>query len=56
MHPIKINREFFTLIHSFTQMRQMYTQKKKQQYLSAVVISKAPIMLVSKCHLDIKYT
>lgn len=54
MHPIKINREFFTLIHSFTQTIQTYTQEKQQQYLSTLAISKAPITLVSKCQLDTK--
>lgn len=55
MHSIKINREFFTLIHSFTQTIQTYTQGKKQ-YLSALAISKAPITLVSKCQLGTKNT
>lgn len=55
MHSFKINREFFTLIHSFTQTIQTYTQEKKQ-YLSASAISKAPITLVSKCQLDTKNT
>lgn len=50
--PLKINKEFFTLIHSFTQTIQTYTQEKKKQYLSALAISKAPIMLVVKCPLD----
>jgi len=54
MQLIKINREFFTLIHSFTQTIQTHTQEKKQQYLSALAISKAPVMLVSKCQLDTK--
>lgn len=56
MHPIKISREFFTLIHSFTRLIQTHTQEKKQQYLSALAISKAHITLGSKCQLDTKNT
>lgn len=41
MHPSKINREFSTLIHSFTQMIQTHTHEKKKQYSSALAISKA---------------